>query len=300
MRAAINRLQGRFIDTESTMSKINASAIVCAAVAGAAMFASASPAWAAKCNPPGGFSAFISEFRKEAAAKGISKNALAALDGLTVDDKVLAADRRQHVFKQSFEEFSGRMISQDRMKKGTFQLLKNASLINRIEERFGVPGAVVVAIWGLETDFGVNQGKMSVVRSTATLAFDCRRSEKFQGELMDALRIIDRGDLTNAEMRGDWAGEIGQTQFLPSSYMKYAVDFDGNRHADLVRSTADVLASTANYLKGHGWQRGKGWSPGEPNFEVIKTWNKAEVYAKTIAAFAVKLDRASNSRAKAQ
>jgi membrane-bound lytic murein transglycosylase B len=299
MRAAINRLQGRFIVNESTMSKVNASAIVCAAFAGA-MFASASPALAAKCNPAGGFSAFITEFKKEAAANGISKKALAALDGVTVDDKVLAADRRQHVFKQSFEQFSGRMISQDRLKKGTFQLLKNASLINRIEERFGVPGAVVVAIWGLETDFGVNQGKMSVVRSTATLAFDCRRSEKFQDELMNALRILDRGDLTNAEMRGDWAGEIGQTQFLPSSYMKYAVDFDGNRHADLVRSVPDVLASTANYLKGHGWQRGKGWSPGEPNFEVIKTWNKAEVYAKTIALFAVKLDRASNSRAKAQ
>jgi lytic murein transglycosylase len=272
------------------MLKINASAIVCVAFAGAAMLATASPALAAKCNPPGGFSAFITEFKKEAVAKGISRKGLAALDGLTVDDKVLAADRRQHVFKQSFEQFSGRMISQDRMKKGTFQLLKNASLISRIEDRFGVPGAVIVAIWGLETDFGVNQGKMSVVRSTATLAFDCRRSEKFQDELMNALRILDRGDLTNAEMRGDWAGEIGQTQFLPSSYMKYAVDFDGNRHADLVRSTADVLASTANYLKGHGWQRGKGWSPGEPNFEVIKAWNKAEVYARTIALFASKLD----------
>jgi membrane-bound lytic murein transglycosylase B len=300
MRAAINRLQGRFIDSESTMSKINASAIVCVAFAGAAMLATASPALAAKCNPPGGFSAFITEFKKEAVAKGISRKGLAALDGLTVDDKVLAADRRQHVFKQSFEQFSGRMISQDRMKKGTFQLLKNASLISRIEDRFGVPGAVIVAIWGLETDFGVNQGKMSVVRSTATLAFDCRRSDKFQDELMNALRILDRGDLTNAEMRGDWAGEIGQTQFLPSSYMKYAVSYSGRGKPDLISNKSDVLASTANYLAQHGWQRGKGWSPGEPNFEVIKTWNKAEVYAKTIALFAVKLDRASNSRAKAQ
>jgi lytic murein transglycosylase len=282
------------------MTKVNTGKLVIAAVVGAAFTALAGPAFAVTCNPPGGFDAFIADIKKEAAKQGISKRGLAALDGVTLDEKVLASDRRQHVFSQTFEQFSGRMISQDRMKKGTFQLLKNASLINRIEDRFGVPGAVIVAIWGLETDFGVNQGKMSVVRSTATLAFDCRRSEKFQGELIDALRIIDRGDIPADQMRGDWAGEIGQTQFLPSSYMKYAVDFDGNRHADLVRSTADVLASTANYLKGHGWQRGKGWSPGEPNFEVIKTWNKAEVYAKTIALFAVKLDRASNSRAKAQ
>lgn len=282
------------------MSKINASIIVRVAVAGAAMIAAASPALAAKCSPPGGFSAFITEMKKEASAQGISRKGLAALDGLTVDDKVLAADRRQHVFKQSFEQFSGRMISQDRLKKGSFQMLKNASLLNRIEQRFGVPGAVVVAIWGLETDFGINQGKMSVVRSTATLAFDCRRSEKFQGELLDALRIIDKGHLTMDEMRGDWAGEIGQTQFLPSSYVKYAVDFDGNGHADLIRSAPDVLASTANYLKGHGWQRGKGWNPGEPNFEVIKQWNKAEVYAKTIALFAVKLDSSNPSKAKAR
>jgi len=149
---------------------------------------------------------------------------------------------------------------------------------------------VVVAIWGLETDYGVNQGKMSVVRSVATLAYDCRRTDKFQGELLDALRIVGRGDMASANMKGDWAGEIGQTQFLPSSYYKYAVDFDGNGRRDLVNSVPDVLASTANYLKGHGWQRGQGWGPGEPNFVVIKEWNKAEVYAKTIALFADKLD----------
>jgi len=97
-------------------------------------------------------------------------------------------------------------------------------------------------------------------------------------------------------MQGDWAGEIGQTQFLPSSYNKYAVDFDGNGKRDLVRSVPDVLASTANYLKGHGWQRGQGWGPGEPNFAAIKEWNKAEVYAKTIAAFAQRLS-AQNAKA---
>jgi membrane-bound lytic murein transglycosylase B len=109
---------------------------------------------------------------------------------------------------------------------------------------------------------------------------------------MDALRIVERGDLNPAEMRGAWAGEIGQTQFMPSSYIKFAVDFDSNGRRDLLRSAPDVLASTANYLAGHGWQRGKGWDPGSANFDVIKEWNKSEVYAKTIGYFASQLDRA--------
>ena len=209
---------------------------------------------------------------------------------LTLDDNVLAADKRQHVFNQTFEQFSGRMISRDRLTKGANMMLRHASMLQRIEQQFGVPGAVVVAIWGLETDFGVVHGKRSVVRSVATLAYDCRRTDKFQGELTDALRIIDRGDMASAQMIGEWAGEIGQTQFLPSSYYKYAVDFDGNGRRDLVNSVPDVLASTANYLKGHGWQRGQGWNQGQPNFAVIKEWNKADVYAKTIALFAEKLD----------
>lgn len=250
----------------------------------------AAPALAAQCNAAGGFPAFLAQVKKEAASKGISPRGLAALESLTVDDQVLAADRRQHVFNQTFEQFSGRMISQDRLTKGARHMQRHAATLKRIEQQFGVPGAVVVAIWGLETDYGVVHGKRSVVRSVATLAYDCRRTDKFQGELMDSLRIIDRGDMVSAQMIGEWAGEIGQTQFLPSSYFKYAVDFDGNGRRDLVNSVPDVLASTANYLKSHGWQRGKGWSPGEPNFTVIKEWNKAEVYAKTIALFAQKLD----------
>ena len=275
------------------MPKINA--VLAAALAGAVLI-SAAPALAAQCNPKGGFPAFLAEFKKEAAAQGISKRGLAALDGLTLDDKVLAADRRQGVFKQSFEQFSGRMISKDRLVKGAQRMQQHAAALKRIEQQYGVPGAVIVAIWGLETDYGVNMGKMSVVRSVATLAYDCRRTDKFQAELTDALRIVDRGAMASADMKGDWAGEIGQTQFLPSSYVKYAVTLDGRGHADLIRSAPDVLASTANYLKSHGWQRGQGWGPGEPNFDVIKEWNKAEVYAKTIALFADKLDGGRSSK----
>jgi lytic murein transglycosylase len=262
--------------------------IFAATVTGAVIL-SAVPAFAVQCNTKGGFPTFLAEFKKDASRQGISPRGLAALDGLTLDDKVLAADRRQGVFKQSFEEFSGRMISKDRLVKGQRLMKEHAAAINAIEKKYGVPGGVIVAIWGLETDYGVNQGKMSVIRSVATLAYDCRRTDKFQSELHDALRIVDRGDMAAADMKGDWAGEIGQTQFLPSSYVRYATTIDGRGRPDLIRNKNDVLASTANYLKGKGWQRGAGWGPGEPNFAVIKEWNKADVYARTIALFAQKL-----------
>ena len=248
------------------------------------------PAIAATCNPPGGFAAFMAEFKRDAAAKGVSQRGLSALNGLTVDESVLSADKRQGVFKQTFEEFSGRMINRDRMTKGLRLLQQYAPVLRKVEAQFGVPGPVIVAIWGLETDFGVSVGKKDVIRSVATLAFDCRRTDMFQAQLTDALRIVDRGDLTPAEMHGDWAGDFGQTQFLPSSYYKYAVDFDGDGRRDLVHSVPDVLASTANYLKEHGWQRGQRWNEGDPNFEAIRGWNKAMVYAKTIAAFAERLE----------
>ena len=251
------------------------------------------PAFAATCNPPGGFDAFLADFKKDAAAQGVSRKGISALDSVTLDPSVLAADKRQGVFKQTFEEFSGRMISRDRMTKGLRHMQALAPVLKKVEAEFGVPGAVVVAIWGLETDFGVNLGKKEVIRSVATLAFDCRLTEMFQNQLTDALRIVDRGDLTPAQMRGDWAGDFGQTQFLPSSYYKYAVDFDGDGRRDLVHSVPDVLASTANYLKGYGWQRGQRWNEGDPNFEAIRGWNKAMVYAKTIAAFAERLEDTS-------
>jgi lytic murein transglycosylase len=239
----------------------------------------------------GSFEAWLESFKREAAGQGISPRGLAALNGVTYDPGVVSRDRRQGVFRQSFEQFSGRMISPDRMRVGTRKLKQYAGTFERIEQRFGVPGAVLVAIWGLETDFGVNQGGFPTIRSLASLAYDCRRSEKFQAELMDALRIVERGDLAPQEMRGAWAGEIGQTQFLPSSYLKFAVDFDGNGRRDLVHSAPDVLASTANYLKGYGWQRGQPWGPGTSNFDVLREWNKSEVYSKTVAEFAQRLEQ---------
>ena len=252
-----------------------------------ALALSIGPAQAVPCG--GNFATWLESFKREAAASGISQRTISAtLNGVTHDPKVVALDRNQRVFKKSFEEFSsGRIKARIGKAKGLLQ--RHASLLARIEQRFGVPGPVVVAIWGLETDFGANMGNRQAIRALATLAHDCRRTDLFQGELMAALRIVDSGNLSAASMRGAWAGELGQTQFLPSSYVKFAVDFDGNGRADLIRSVPDVLASTANYLKGYGWSPGQPWTEGTGNFEVLRQWNKSQVYAKTIALFASRL-----------
>jgi lytic murein transglycosylase len=255
----------------------------------ATLFVQSSVASAAPCGT--NFDTWLRDFKTDAAAKGISDRALAAgLGGITPDQNVLSRDRGQQVFQQSFAEISGRMVP-PRLARGSALMKQYGSVLSRIEQRYGVPGEVLVAIWGLETDFGVNIGKFPTLRSLVTLAYDCRRSEMFRAELMDALRIVERGDLTAAEMRGAWAGEIGQTQFMPSSYVKYAVDFDGNGHSDLLKSVPDVLASTANFLASNGWQRGKDWEAGSANFTVIQQWNKSEVYSKTIGYFASQLAR---------
>ena len=260
--------------------------------AAALSLALATPSLAAQCNPPAGFDAFMTDFRKEAAANGISQRTLSALNGVTLDPSVLAADRRQGVFKQSYEQFGPPRIN-SRFAKASRLMSEHAPTLRRIEREFGVPGSMVIALWGLETDFGTNMGKHEALRALATLAFDCRRTDMFQNELTEALTLIERGDLTPAQMRGDWAGELGQAHFLPSSYNKYAIDFDGDRKRDLFRSVPDVLASVANYLKGYGWQARQPWHEGTPNFEVIRKWNRALVYAKTVAAFAEKLDGTS-------
>ena len=247
------------------------------------------PAFAATCgDDASGFDAWLPAFQREAAAKGVSQRALGAMAGVTYSAQVISLDRRQGHFSKSFEEFGLPRIQQ-RIAKARTMMLTHASTLSRIEQQFGVPGAVVIAIWGLETDFGVNMGKQPALRALATLADDCRRSERFTAELIDALKIIDRGDLSPAEMKGAWAGELGQTQFLPSSYVKFAVDFDGNGKRDLIRSVPDVLASTANYLRGYGWKAGQPFEEGTANYDVLKEWNKSTVYQKTISVFAQRL-----------
>ncbi len=237
----------------------------------------------------GDFNAWLQGVKTEAAAQGISQRAIqSGLGGITYDPTVIARDHAQGVFRQSFEQFSGRMIP-PRLARGAKLLVQYGATFSRIEQQYGVPGAVIVAIWGLETDYGADNGNFSTIRSLVSLAYDCRRPDKFRGEVFAALKIVDRGDMAPTDMHGAWAGEIGQTQFLPSSYLKFAVDYDGNGRRDLIHSVPDVLASTANYLKGYGWQRGQPWGEGTPNFQVLLQWNASQVYTKTVAAFAQQL-----------
>jgi lytic murein transglycosylase len=245
---------------------------------------------AAADAPCGGdFATWLQGVEREAAGQGISQQTIdSALGGVTYDPTIIARDHAQGVFRQSFEQFSGRMVP-PRLARGRRMLQQYRPLFDRIERQFGVPGPVIVAIWGLETDFGADNGKFPTIRALATLAYDCRRADKFRAELLAALRIVNRGDMSAAQMHGAWAGEIGQTQFLPTSYLKFAVDYAGSGHRDLIHSVPDVLASTANYLKGYGWQRGQPWGEGSANFQVLLQWNASEVYTKTVAYFAEQL-----------
>jgi membrane-bound lytic murein transglycosylase B len=161
--------------------------------------------------------------------------------------------------------------------------------LEKIEQRYGVPGPVLVAIWGLETSFGADSGSFPTFRALATLAYDCRRAQRYRAELIDALMLVQRGIVRPSQLRGAWAGEIGQTQFMPSAYLMFATTADGGGGADLIHNSADALASTANFLRAHGWQRGAGWDEGEPNFAALLQWNSAPIYAKTVALFADKL-----------
>jgi lytic murein transglycosylase len=146
-----------------------------------------------------------------------------------------------------------------RLDQGKAQLSKHADTFARIEQEFGVPGPVLVGFWGLETDFGAVQGDFGTLQSLATLAYDCRRPDMFRAELVAALTLLDRGDLAPADLKGAWAGEVGQMQFVPTYYLDHAVDYDGDGKRNLVRSVPDVLASSANLLKHHGWRAGEPW-----------------------------------------
>jgi lytic murein transglycosylase len=218
------------------------------------------PPQTANCRNTGSFEPWLDGFRKEAIANGISrKTVAAALDGITLDPGTIARDRKQSFFAQSFLAFSDKLISQNRIQNGLARLKQHRDLFAKVEKEYGVPGPVIAALWALESDYGASMGKLSILRSLATLAYDCRRGEMFRSELLDTLRIIDRGDLTPEDMIGSWAGELGQTQFLASHYLKHAVDYDGDGRRNLMTSIPDVVASTANFLVHLGWQRDQPW-----------------------------------------
>lgn len=229
------------------------------------------------CKNTSDYNRWLTVFAQEATAQGISQRTIQkALSNAHFDANVIQLDRKQHVFSQSFLKFSDRMVAQYRLNQGRKLLKKHARTFAQIEQKFGVPGPVIVAFWGLETDFGANVGNKPVLRSLATLAYDCRRPELFRPQLMDALRLIEGGDLLPSQMVGAWAGELGQTQFLPSDYYTHAIDYDGDGRRDLINSIPDVLASTANVLKQFGWQAGEPWLE-EVRIPSSMPWEQADL-----------------------
>ena len=256
-----------------------------------AVAAFAAPAFAAQCG--GSYENFLAQMQRDAQAAGVNQQTIgAAFAGLSADQSVLAFDRRQHgmFHSKSFEEYARTRVVPARINRAKKLMVRYADLLSRIERQFGVPRELIMAIWTMETDNGTgDMGKLPVIRTLSTLAWDCRRSELFQGELIAALKIVQRGDLPLGDLVGAYAGEIGQTQFLPSSYIKYGVDYDGDRRVDLRHSVPDVLASTANLLHTNGWQPGQPYREGTPNFEAMREWNHSEIYRKTLVLFAEQL-----------
>ena len=216
---------------------------------------------AAACHNGASFERFLAELKQRAVAEGVSQQAISeASPYLVYDQGIVNRDRGQRVFGQLFTEFAGRMAANYRMQQGQARIRTYAAAFTRAEKEYGVPPAVIAAFWGLESDFGANMGHLQVLPSLVSLAYDCRRSERFQNETIAALKIIDRGDLAADEMIGSWAGELGQTQFLPTHYYTYAVDYDGDGRRNLLDSAPDVIGSTANYIAtGLKWRRGEPW-----------------------------------------
>jgi lytic murein transglycosylase len=240
--------------------------------------AAAWPALAANCQTQS-FERWLEGVRQEAAAQGVSATGLAALNGLVFDPAIVRRDHGQGVFQQSFLQFSDRMAAAYRIQQGGVMIKRHADLFARIEKQYGVPAPVITAFWALESDFGTNNGKYPILRAVATLAYDCRRPDFFRTQLIDALRIVQRGDLRASEMIGDWAGELGPLQFTPSDYYKYAVDFDGDGRRDLIHSVPDLLASGANFLSNLGWKRGEPWLQ-EVRAPATVPWEQADLSIK--------------------
>ncbi len=222
----------------------------------AALLSASGAAFAQSCG--GDFGQWKRVVEQEAVAAGVGQRGLAAFAGAQIDQRVLARDRQQGFFSQSFTEFSGRLISSSRLEAGAAQLRRHADLFARGERDYGVPGPVIAAFWALETDFGAVQGDFNTLNALVTLAHDCRRPELFRKHVVPLLTLIDRGDLP-ANVQGAWAGEVGQTQMLPADILALGIDGDGNGAVDIRGSVPDVILTTANKIRHRGWRAGEPW-----------------------------------------
>src|SRR5499427_559545 len=252
-------------------------------VAALALLSMASRASAAPCgSTAAGFEAWKKQFADEARGKGISGSTLAAFMATTYSTATIAADRGQRSFGLSLDQFLAKRGGSAIVARGRALKQSDAALFASIQQRFGVPPGPLLAIWGMETGFGRTRGNQNVLSAVATLAYDCRRTAYFSEQLYAALTLIDRGILS-ASTRGSMHGEIGHTQFLPKSILNYGTG--GNLDV-----AANALASTANFLRAHGWRAGAGYQPGEANFGAIQAWNAAPVYQRAIALIGRQID----------
>src|SRR4029079_3258864 len=253
--------------------------LVLATMAGNASAENTPPPAATKrnCQNTVPFSSWIEDFKREAVSEGIQPRTIeAAIGGMTPDMSVSARDRKQGFFTQTFIQFYFKIATKSREQTGRVYLKKYRPIFERAEKDFGVPGPVITAFWALESDFGGGMGDLPVMRSLLTLAWDCRRGDLFRGELKAAMKIIERGDLKPNEMIGSWAGELGQTQFLPQHYYNYAVDYDNDGRRDLIRDIPDIIGSTAKFIASMGWQRGEPWLE-EVHLTKELPWDKADL-----------------------
>jgi membrane-bound lytic murein transglycosylase B len=250
----------------------------------AALVLAAGVAQAAQCgSDAGGFESWKSAFAPEAKAAGVGPRGLSALAGTHYATKTIYADRHQKSFHLSLSEFMRVRGSAAIIARGRSLKAQNAGLFASIEQRYGVPPGPVIAIWGMETGFGAVTGNQNTISAVASLAYDCRRHDYFTEQFVAALKLVDKGVLS-ASTIGAMHGEVGQTQFMPKNIFAYGV-------GGSLTVKENALASTANFLRGHGWRRGAGYQPGEANFAAIQEWNAASVYQQALAIMGKQIDQ---------
>jgi membrane-bound lytic murein transglycosylase B len=232
----------------------------CASVGALILALVACPAAADGGKSPSPFQAFLSSLWPLAESRGVTRATFDhAFAGLTPDPKVIAQSRSQPEFALPIRDYEASAIATDRIERGKSKAHETQAWLDKATQAYGVDKPVLLGVWGLETDYGVFPGSNSVIRSLATLAFVHFRGDYFRGELLSALEILEQGDIALEAMRGSWAGAMGQTQFMPTSYLEYAVDFEGHGRRDIWTSAADAIGSTANFLQLHGWTAGLPW-----------------------------------------
>ena len=253
--------------------------------------------------PNAAYDAWVMSFQSRAAAQGISQSTLSsAFQGAGYLPGVVTRDRNQTETSRSLEDYLSIAVSDERVAKGRAAFARYGGVLNALQDRYGVDASIIAAIWGLESFYGERRGQVSVISATSTLAFDGRRGPFFEQQLIAALKIIQNGDIPAARMTGSWAGAMGHTQFIPTSYLQFAVDYNGDGRRDIWSDDpTDALASAAAYLQRNGWTPGLKWGgevgsggpsgaviqpqPGGPafattsNFRVIKRYNNSDAYA---------------------